>query len=105
MQQGAYTKELKDVFRELDGFLVLTSVLSSAYAGQETTVAPPEEVAATIECARLVFMIFSDALYDHSENSEYFDVRIGQCRLFLSIASYSFISPSLPFLSHLIYTF
>jgi len=67
----------KDVFRELDGFLVLMSALAAM--GAPTTpgpvVEPPEQVLAdTLGCTRLAFMVLSEAMYLHSENADYFNV-------------------------------
>lgn len=65
----------KDVFRELDGFLVLMSVLSTIQSQQGPVVEPEEQVLSEVlESTRLVFMIVSDAMHKHSENAEYFKV-------------------------------
>jgi hypothetical protein len=66
----------KDVFRELDGFLVLISALSSMQIGCNGPVIEPTDqvLAEVLESARLVFMITSDAMYEHAANSEYFEV-------------------------------
>ena len=72
MLQDACTK---DVFREMDGFLVLMSVLSTIHPtfSQETR----KDAAATelLESTRLVFLILSEALHKHNENVAYFKVR------------------------------
>ena len=72
MYQDACTK---DVFREMDGFLMLMSVLSTIHPtfSQETT---RGESAGTelLEVTRLTFLILSEALYKHNENVEYFKV-------------------------------
>jgi len=67
----------KDVFRELDGFLILTSVLSTIHTVYDGPVIEPEEqvLAEVLESTRLVFMIVSEAMIEHSENAEYFRVR------------------------------
>ena len=71
MLQDACTK---DVFREMDGFLVLMSVLSTIHPtfSQETRneTAGPE----LLEATRLVFLILSEALHKHNENVTYFKV-------------------------------
>ncbi|KIK63270.1 hypothetical protein GYMLUDRAFT_196894 [Collybiopsis luxurians FD-317 M1] len=72
--------QTKDVFRELDGFLVLISVLSAL--GQPTSAGPviePEEqvLADAIECTRLVFNVASDAIHNHPQNAEYFRTYVG----------------------------
>ena len=73
MLQDACTK---DVLREMDGFLVLMSVLSTIHPtfSQETRAeaAGPE----LLESTRLVFMILSEALHKHNENVQYFKVRV-----------------------------
>lgn len=63
----------KDVFRELDGFLVVVSMLLS--------LALPEEQAESyvnleerLEVTRLAFAIISEALRDHLVNVNYFNV-------------------------------
>ncbi|OSD07923.1 beach-domain-containing protein [Trametes coccinea BRFM310] len=74
MLQDACTK---DVFREMDGFLVLMSVLSTIHPtlSKETR----EEVASSelLEATRLVFVILSEALHKHNENAEYFKTAVG----------------------------
>jgi hypothetical protein len=57
----------KDVFREVDGFLLLINALSTADVGQ-----PRDED--VLEQIHLVFVIMSDAMTQHSANSEYFSV-------------------------------
>ena len=72
MLQDACTK---DVFREMDGFLMLMSVLSTIHPtfSQETT---RGESAGTelLEVTRLTFLILSEALHKHNENVEHFKV-------------------------------
>ncbi|RPD65419.1 beach-domain-containing protein [Lentinus tigrinus ALCF2SS1-7] len=74
MLQDACTK---DVFREMDGFLVLMSVLSTIHPtfSQETQ----NEAAGSelLEATRLVFLILSEALHKHNENVEYFKTTVG----------------------------
>lgn len=66
----------KDVFRELDGFLVLMSVLSTIQNRSDSLVVEPEEqvLAEVIQSTRLVFMIASEAMHEYPENDEYFRV-------------------------------
>jgi hypothetical protein len=66
----------KDVFRELDGFVVLMSVLSTVQATSVGPVIEPEEqiLAEELQNTRLVFMIVSEAMHEHLENTEYFTV-------------------------------
>lgn len=58
---------IKDVFRELDGFLLLINALSTLHVGQPTLPEILDEI-------RLVFMIMSEAMKQHPSNSEYFSV-------------------------------
>lgn len=90
MLQDACTK---DVFREMDGFLVLMSVLSTIHPtlSKETR----EEVASSelLEATRLVFVILSEALHKHNENAEYFKVRVTSA---CTCRARSFVPPRLP---------
>jgi hypothetical protein len=76
MQQDSFTK---DVFREMDGFLVLTSVLSTLQ-DKSPTVAEPNTPTVQVEghedihCARLVFTVLSEAMKGSPENEEFFRV-------------------------------
>jgi hypothetical protein len=67
----------KDVFREMDGFLVLMSVLSNVHDRTEELVVEPKEEALSMvmEITSLVFMCMSEAMNEHLENAEYFRVR------------------------------
>ena len=60
----------KNVFREMDGFLVLMSVLSTI---QDHT--QDDDHTAAIETTRLVFVVLAEATTDHPENSDFFRVR------------------------------
>jgi hypothetical protein len=73
MLQDACTK---DVFRELDGFVVLMSVLSTIQAANKGLVVEPAEQihAEVLHNMRLVFMVTSEALKGHKENTQYFNV-------------------------------
>ncbi|KAM6494725.1 hypothetical protein JOM56_009348 [Amanita muscaria] len=100
----------KDVFRELDGFLVLMSVLSTVQdqptSGSSTrsTKPPPiivlneeptdpEQVLVdVVESTRLAFMLLSEAMYKHPQNAEWFRTCVGY--EFLSHATLSLISDS-----------
>jgi hypothetical protein len=59
----------KDVFREMDGFLVLIGVLSTLHA---TT--SEQRTTDVLEGTRLSTIIVSDAIKDHRENAAYFEV-------------------------------
>ena len=69
----------KDVFKEMDGFLYLISVLS-ATQDRPTGVAvvePETQVLhETLQCTRWVFLILSEAMKNHHANTEYFRVSI-----------------------------
>ncbi|KAL0958994.1 hypothetical protein HGRIS_014308 [Hohenbuehelia grisea] len=69
----------KDVFRELDGFLLLINVLSMSQLASPGPVVEPEEqvVNRALENARLAFTIASEAMYDHAENTEFFRTSVG----------------------------
>ena len=73
MLQDACTK---DVFKEMDGFLCLMSVLSAIQDRPGVEVLEPETqvLQETIECTRWVFLIFSEAMKNHHANTEYFRV-------------------------------
>lgn len=72
LQNGA----TKDAFRQLDGFLVLMSVLSNIHDPSDFVVEPEEVLSGiTVELTSLVFMCMSEAMNNNSENMEYFHVR------------------------------
>lgn len=73
MVQDACTK---DVFREMDGFLVLMSVLSTIQPGHSWAVAGPGDqiVHEVLEAVRLVFAIISEAMDGHKANTAFFEV-------------------------------
>jgi hypothetical protein len=74
MLQDACTK---DIFMEMDGFLYLMSVLSTIQDRPTgiAVVEPESQVLQeTIQCARWVFLIFSEAMKNHHANTEYFRV-------------------------------
>ncbi|KAF8344869.1 hypothetical protein F5887DRAFT_1061981 [Amanita rubescens] len=79
----------KDVFRELDGLLVLMSVLSTAPQEESEQQSVLTDV---VESTRLVFMILSEAMYKHPRNAEWFRTRVGY--EFLSHATLSLVSDS-----------
>ncbi|TFY62229.1 hypothetical protein EVJ58_g3994 [Rhodofomes roseus] len=62
----------KDVFREMDGFLVVMSVLSTLQAVEDE-----EAKTEILEATRLAFVMLSEALEDHVENREYFQHSVG----------------------------
>ena len=63
-QQDACTK---DVFREMDGFLVLINLLTTVDMGEP----PTEQI---LEQLRLTFAILSTVLKQHTTNMDYFRV-------------------------------
>jgi hypothetical protein len=76
MLENACTKE---VFREMDGFLAIINILSTLrmYREENLTTERKEQVLGeTIEAARLVFVIASEAMSDDENNSQYFEVRL-----------------------------
>ncbi|KAJ6464029.1 beach-domain-containing protein [Mycena sanguinolenta] len=81
MMQDASART-KDVFREMDGFVILMSALSTAH--DRTGGGGVEE---TIECSRLAFIIASDAITDHPENALYFQKRVTYTALASAIQS------------------
>lgn len=68
----------KDVFREMDGFLVLMSVLSTIQPSHSWAVAVDGDmiVHEVLEAVRLLFAIISEAMDDHKENATFFEVRV-----------------------------
>ncbi|KAF5360312.1 hypothetical protein D9758_009126 [Tetrapyrgos nigripes] len=79
----------KDVFRELDGLLVLMSALAAmgAPSAPGPIVEPAEQVLAdTLECTRLAFMVLAEAISQHSENADYFKVSVGYDSLSSALA-------------------
>ena len=77
MSQDSATKS---VFREMDGFLVLMSVLSTIQdrspqpAAATTPRIQVEGAEESIDCAHLVFTVLCEALKDDPENEEFFRV-------------------------------
>ncbi|KAF7792655.1 hypothetical protein EIP86_003752 [Pleurotus ostreatoroseus] len=69
----------KDVFREMDGFLVLMSVLSTIQPAHSWAVAVEGDmiVHEVLEAVRLVFAIISEAMDDHKENATFFERSVG----------------------------
>lgn len=65
--------QTKDVFREMDGFLIVMSVLSTM---QAITGNDPQSKVDVLEAVRLTFVVLSEALYQHAANTAYFKVRI-----------------------------
>ncbi len=69
----------KDVFREMDGFLAIINILSTLRAYREenlSTERRDQVLGETIEVARLVFVIVSEAVSEDESNSQYFEVRL-----------------------------
>ena len=73
MLEDAVTKEM---FRVMDGFLVLMSVLSTIQPAHSWPVAEPGDQIVTdvLEATRLVFAILSESLHRHAENVRFFEV-------------------------------
>ncbi|KAH9975416.1 beach-domain-containing protein [Lactifluus volemus] len=70
----------KDVFREMDGFLAIINILSTLRTSRdEGLVAELEEqvLNETVEVARLVFVIASEAMSDDDVNTQYFERHVG----------------------------
>ncbi|KAG6877946.1 hypothetical protein C0993_001804 [Termitomyces sp. T159_Od127] len=76
LQQDAATK---DVFRELDGFLILMSLLSNVQNRSSALVVEPSKqmLADVIETTRLIITNLSEAIHQHTENAEYFRSVVG----------------------------
>ncbi|KAI0826715.1 beach-domain-containing protein [Trametes gibbosa] len=74
MLQDACTK---DVFREMDGFLVLMSVLSTIHPQFSKETREESAGSELLEATRLVFVILSEALHKHNENAAYFRTAVG----------------------------
>jgi hypothetical protein len=81
----------KDVFREMDGFVGLMSALSTTQPGGGER--SEQELSEVIECSRLAFMIASEAITDHADNAEYFQVR-RKCRRWLDMGNRMFRNAS-----------
>lgn len=63
----------KDVFRELDGFLVVVSMLSTL-ALPEYEEGQEQDTTERLEASRVAFAIISEAMRDHPLNVDYFQV-------------------------------
>ncbi|PIL27451.1 hypothetical protein GSI_10600 [Ganoderma sinense ZZ0214-1] len=75
MLQDACTK---DVFREMDGFLMLMSVLSTIHPTFSQETSQGESTGTELlEVTRLTFLILSESLHKHKENVEYFQASVG----------------------------
>jgi len=66
----------KNIFRELDGFLILMSLLSNIQDRPHKGIVEPEEqvLLDVFETIRLIFVNLAEAMNEHLENSEYFRV-------------------------------
>ncbi|KAF9479125.1 beach-domain-containing protein [Pholiota conissans] len=95
MQQDGVTK---DVFREMDGFLSLMSLLASLSTADipdqvmspvtPVLIEPPSQVKDnTLECIRLVFTVLSEAMDGSIENEIYFRTKVGYQSLKLGLQS------------------
>jgi hypothetical protein len=82
----------KDVFREMDGFVAIINILSTLRTSRdESPIAEHQEqvLDETIEAARLVFVISSEAMSGNEANSQYFEVR---CLFFYLHYSYCLLA-------------
>ena len=61
----------KDVFRELDGYLLLVNALATL---QPVVARQLDDYGNVEECERLVFMILSESFNGRPENGRYFEV-------------------------------
>ncbi|KAF8895077.1 hypothetical protein CPB85DRAFT_1257370 [Mucidula mucida] len=84
MLQDARTKE---IFRELDRFIMLMSVLSTLRVAQDRCIHEPEAqiLLEVLESIRPVFMIVSDVIHGHPESAEYFKDSVSFKSLSLAI--------------------
>ncbi|KAI0317827.1 beach-domain-containing protein [Amylostereum chailletii] len=69
----------KDVFREMDGFVAIISMLSTLALPREGPIVEPEEQVTNemLEGVRLVFVITSEAMDEDDANSQYFERHVG----------------------------
>ncbi|KAF8962103.1 beach-domain-containing protein [Flammula alnicola] len=96
MQQDAATK---DIFRELDGFLSLMSLLASlsvgvdndheiVYVTSPVLVEPPSQLREDMqECLKLVFMVLGEAMEGSVDNEVYFRTKVTYESLKLALQS------------------
>ncbi|EAU86631.2 hypothetical protein CC1G_07289 [Coprinopsis cinerea okayama7 len=75
----------RNVFREMDGFLVVMSVLSTVQP-RGGPKAPEDSSASAIETTRRVFVVLDQAIKDH-RNDEYFRRHVGYESLALALRS------------------
>lgn len=76
MHEDACTK---DVFREMDGFLVLMNVLSTVQPQVSSHKWSEDEL---LNATRLVFILLSETMHEHPQNADFFEVRqreFGRC--------------------------
>ncbi|KAF8584664.1 beach-domain-containing protein [Ramaria rubella] len=66
----------KDVFRELDGFLIMMSLLSALHS-DEVAAGNAQDLVERMEVARLALAITSLGMTDHPHNKDYFESRVG----------------------------
>ncbi|CAL1710979.1 unnamed protein product [Somion occarium] len=69
----------KDVFREMDGFLVLMNILSTIQPSHSWPIAEPGDQIVTdvLEATRLIFAILDESLYQHELNTTFFERSVG----------------------------
>jgi hypothetical protein len=65
----------KDLFRELDGFLVLMNVLSSLHAEDSHTDPYDSTISVKVNVARLTFVVLSEGISSHLLNRDQFEVK------------------------------
>ena len=68
----------KDVFREMDGFLAIINILSTLRTSRDQNLMSEHKeqvLGETVEVARLVFVITSEAMSGDEVNSQYFEVQ------------------------------
>ncbi|KAH8809671.1 beach-domain-containing protein [Flagelloscypha sp. PMI_526] len=68
MTQDAVTK---DVFRDVDGFQALISVLATI------SLMPGEETHNAVDASRICIVVISEAMHAHQENTNYFKHKVG----------------------------
>ncbi|KIJ42154.1 hypothetical protein M422DRAFT_209006 [Sphaerobolus stellatus SS14] len=66
----------KDVFRELDGFLAMMSLLSSLHKGSDGSAEDERDLLERMEVVRLTLAITCLAIMNHSHNKDYFETRV-----------------------------
>ena len=74
----------KDVFRELDGYLLIVNALSILHAHLEMDKGSPTdaEPTQTEDGERLAIMLLAESINGHLVNERYFEVRLTHVNLF-----------------------